>query len=91
MANLKQENSNSHSASSPEAIRKLDVIIYLLAKSYMNTNKIQMRKVISEFHNIGLKDGEIANIFGKSKSYISSELTQIKKSSFKTSKDKING
>ena len=81
---------DKRSSNSEDIIKRLDVIIYLLLKQ----NKEQeatTRKMIKELNDIGLKDYEIAKIFGKSRSYISSELTLLKGLKTKSSKGGKNG
>jgi len=63
-----------------EITRRLDVIIYLLLKQTQQEGTTA-KQLIKELADMGLKDFEIARIFGKSRSYISSALTKIKKSS----------
>lgn len=61
-------------------IKRLDVLIYL----QLRRNEIEGMTVgeqIFLLKQLGLTDGEIANIFGKSKSYISGEIVRQKKRS----------
>ncbi len=62
-----------------EITKRIDIIIYLLIKQRLEKETVTNREIISELVDRGLKDIEIANIFGKSRSYIASEITQLKK------------
>jgi AraC-like DNA-binding protein len=62
-----------------EITKRIDIIIYLLIKQRLEKETVTNREIISELVDRGLKDIEIANIFGKSRSYIASEITQMKK------------
>lgn len=60
--------------------KRLDVLIALILKKELKENKsMTMTDLIDLLSSLGLIYTEIANIFGKSPSYISSELTRIKK------------
>jgi len=60
--------------------KRLDVLIALILKKELKENKsLTMTDLIDLLSSLGLKYTEIANIFGKSPSYIASELTKIKK------------
>lgn len=60
--------------------KRLDIFIALLLKEKLKNDKsLTMKELINLLSSLGLKYNEIANIFGKTPSYISSELTQIKK------------
>lgn len=60
--------------------KRLDVLISLTLRREMQANKaITTREMITLLSSLGLKYGEIASIFGKSPTYIASELTLIKK------------
>jgi len=73
-----------------ELTKRLDVIIYLLMKQNQERGGTT-RQMIKELNDIGLKDIEIAKIFGRSRSYIASELTLIRKSKVKNSEGGKNG
>jgi len=75
---------------SEEIAKRLDIIIYLLLKQSLEKGTTT-RQIIKELNDIGLKDHEIAKIFGKSRSYIASELTLLKKSKTKSFKKGKNG
>lgn len=78
------------SSNSKDIIKRLDVVIYLLLKQSQGQDATT-RQMIKELNDIGLKDYEIAKIFGKSRSYISSELTLLKRLKTKSSKGGKNG
>lgn len=78
------------SSNSKDIIKRLDVVIYLLLKQSQEQDTTT-RQMIKELNDIGLKDYEIAKIFGKSRSYISSELTLLKRLKTKSSKGGKNG
>lgn len=78
------------SSNSKDIIKRLDVVIYLLLKQSQEQDATT-RQMIKELNDIGLKDYEIAKIFGKSRSYISSELTLLKRLKTKSSKGGKNG
>ncbi len=60
--------------------KRLDILIALLLKEKLKNDKsLTMKELINLLSSFGLKYNEIANIFGKTPSYISSALTQIKK------------
>lgn len=60
--------------------KRLDVLIALTLKREMKEDEsTTMRDLIAILSSLGLKYTEIASIFGKSSSYIASELTQIRK------------
>ena len=60
--------------------KRLDIFIALLLKEKLKKDKsLTMKELINLLSSLGLKYTEIANIFGKTPSYISSELTQMKK------------
>lgn len=61
-----------------EVTRRLDVIIYLLLDQKKQQGKSN-RDIIKELSEFGLKDSEIAKMLGRSRSYVASELTQIRK------------
>ena len=67
------------SLNTEEITKRLDVIIYLLLKQIQEKGAT-IRQIIKELINIGLKDYEIAKILGRSRSYIASEVTLLKKS-----------
>lgn len=69
--------------------KRLDVLIALILKKELKENKsLTMTELIDFLSSFGLKYNEIANICGKSPSYISSELTRIKKKEFKNARKK---
>lgn len=72
-----------------EITKRLDVIIYLLLKQNQEKGATT-RQIIKELNDIGLKDYEIAKIFGKSRSYIASEVTLLKKSKKKSQEAEKN-
>lgn len=82
--------SKEKSIETDEITKRLNVIIYLLLKQSQEKGETK-RQMIKELKDIGLKDKEIAEIFGRSQSYISSELTKLKKSKGKTKKGEKNG
>lgn len=60
--------------------KRLDVLIALSLRKEMKQDKsLKTRDMIVMLSALGLKYTDIANIFGKSASYIASELTLIKK------------
>ena len=61
-----------------EIIKRLDLIAYLLLEQRRQDGKPN-REIIKELSEWGLKDFEIARILGRSRSYVASELTQIRK------------
>jgi len=61
-----------------EITKRLDVIIYFLLDQRRQQGKSN-REIIKEMSEWGLKDFEIAKILGKSRGYVSGELTQIRK------------
>ncbi len=73
-----------------EVTRRLDVIIYLLLEQKRQAG-MSTRHIIKELTTLGLKDWEVAKILGKTRSYVSSEITLIKKSSKKEGSDKSEG
>jgi hypothetical protein len=70
-----------------EVTKRLDVIIYLLLEQKRQAG-VSKKQIINELSTLGLKDWEIARILGKTRSYVSSELTQIKKPNKKQGGDK---
>jgi hypothetical protein len=84
VTNLKADKPTEDSSGKDSFAHRLDAMIFLLAKSYMATQNISMKQIISELESIGLRDIEIAQIFGKTRSYISKELVQIRKERIKT-------
>lgn len=62
-----------------EITKRLDVIIYLLIKQTKEKDETTKKEMIAELFEWGLKDFEIANILGKTRSYVSSEITKLKK------------
>ena len=60
-------------------LKRLDVLINLALKREMANNALTARDAIGFLNNLGFTDTEIANILGRSRSYISSELTVIRK------------
>jgi len=56
-----------------QIIRRLDVIINLMLKEAKGREKIKI------LNQIGLKANEIAGVMGRTRSYVDSELTQIRK------------
>jgi len=58
---------------------RLDIIIYFLVKYYFKEDKVTKKQMISDFKEIGLNYSEIANILSKTKSYVSSVSSKIKK------------
>jgi hypothetical protein len=60
--------------------QRLDVLIALSLKKEMKKDKsLKMRDMIVMLSSLGLKYTDIANILGRSPSYIASELTLMKK------------
>jgi len=75
---------------SESMVKRLDVIIYLLLKQ--NQDKWSTsRQMIKELNDLGLRDYEIAKILGRSRSYIASELTLLKKLKNKPRETEKNG
>lgn len=62
-----------------EITKRLDIIIGLLLRQQKDKNTSN-RQTIKELNDMGLKDFEIARILGRSRSYVASELTQLRKS-----------
>jgi len=63
-----------------EIVKRLNVLIALSIRKELKEDKsLTMRDVIAQLSSLGLKYTEIAEIFGKSPSYVSSEISQIKK------------
>lgn len=58
--------------------KKLDVMIYLLLDG-RRKDGVSARDMVKELMDLNLKDTEIASILGKSRSYISKEMSQIRK------------
>jgi hypothetical protein len=63
-----------------EITKRLDIIIYLLIKQTQEKDEATKKEIIADLFEWGLKDFEIAKILGKSRSYVSSEITKFKKS-----------
>lgn len=59
--------------------KRLDILISLIVKKELEDKTITMREMIGYLSSVGLNYSEIASIFGKSSSYIASELTLLKK------------
>lgn len=71
--------------------KRLDVLIALIIRKEIKENKsITMREIISFLSSLNLKYTEIADILGRSPSYISSEITLVKKGDKKNVKKKQN-
>lgn len=79
MSNLKLDPEGSKNNRTDSIIKRLDVIIYFLFKYHLKEHSKEMKHIFSEIKDLGLDDSEIADIFGKSKSYISSAITKSKK------------
>ncbi len=63
-----------------DIIKRLNALIYLNIKREMKENKSEsVREYILLLNSLGFRYNEIANIFGKSPTYIASELTLMKK------------
>jgi len=62
-----------------QVTKRLDIIIYLLIKETQEKDEATKKEMIAELFEWGLKDFEIAKILGKSRSYVSSEITKFKK------------
>ena len=60
--------------------KKLSVIIALLLRIANNDNNLTLKEQIGDLASFGLNSSEIANILGKKTSYISKELSELKKS-----------
>ena len=60
-------------------LRRLDVLIHFALKRELSTNSLTTREGINILNQLGLSDKEICRILGRSRSYVSSELTQIRK------------
>ena len=60
--------------------RRLDALIAILIQKELKEDKsMNMRGAVALLSSSGLKYGEIAQILGKSPTYIASELTLLKK------------
>ena len=65
--------------------KRLDILIALSIKKELKEDKsLTMREVISFLDSMDLKYTDIAKLFGKSSSYIASEITLLKKRSKKS-------
>jgi len=60
-------------------VSRVDVLIYLALRQQADKQKLTMRERIHVLSSLGLYYKDIARIFGKSDTYIASELTQLKK------------
>ena len=59
--------------------KRLDALLYILMKQ-VKVQEMSTREQIGLLNSIGLKDTEIARIFGgKTRGYIASELSQLRK------------
>lgn len=76
----------NNAADFQDITRRLNVIIYLLLDKKRSEGKSN-REIIKELSEFGLKDTEICTMLGKSRSYVASELTQIKKGAKKKVKE----
>jgi DNA-binding CsgD family transcriptional regulator len=68
--------------------KRLDILISLILKRELQDKTITMRETISHLSSVGLTYSEIAAIFGKSASYVASELTLLKKRGEKNARTK---
>jgi len=75
----KDEGYRSNNSTLEEIKKRMDLIIYLLLDIKKQEGK-KAKEIIKELSEWGLKDYEIANILGKTRSYIASELSKTKKS-----------
>lgn len=72
-----------------DILKRIDVLIALILKRELKENKsLKMIELIDFLSSFGLNYNEIANICGKSPSYIASELTRIKKKGLKNARKK---
>lgn len=83
MEELKKLNQNLQ-----KLISRNSVLVNLLLKDPSEKQKLTTRQQIEMLSSMGLDYKEIAEIFGRSPSYIASELTQLKK---KSKKEKAKG
>jgi DNA-binding CsgD family transcriptional regulator len=58
--------------------RRLDVLIRLMLRP-TDVQEMTNREQIALLSSAGLRDTEIANILGKTRSYVASEMTQVRK------------
>ena len=58
--------------------KRLDAMIRILLRP-TEVQEMSSRDQIALLHSTGLGDSEIANILGRSRGYVASELTQIRK------------
>jgi DNA-binding CsgD family transcriptional regulator len=65
------------------------IIALLINKDLREDKHLSKRDMIANLSSLGLKSAEIANILGKSLSYVSSELSQIKKRRIKKCQRKM--
>lgn len=61
-----------------EIRKRLDLMIYLLITKKQANGEATKKEMIIELYEWGLKDYEIADILGKTRSYVSSEITKFK-------------
>jgi DNA-binding CsgD family transcriptional regulator len=57
--------------------RRLDAIIHILIK-HTQIQEMTARDQIILLRSVGLKDAEIASILGKTRGYVSSEVSKVK-------------
>lgn len=72
------EEKNAHNKID-KLISRVDVLINLALKQQIDAKKTNVRKQIKFLNSLGFDYKEIAKIFGKSPTYIASELTFLKK------------
>ena len=61
-----------------DVIKRLDTLIYILLR-HGRIQEMTTREQIELLTSLGLRDIEIARILGKSRGYVASERTKIKK------------
>jgi hypothetical protein len=74
-----KEEKNGLSEKVDKLISRIDVLINIALKYQVTNQKVSIREQIGFLNSLGLNYKDIAGIFGKSPSYISSELTLLKK------------
>ena len=71
-----------------KVVKRLELIIYLLLQQRKREIEIPKKEIIQELYGWGFSDIEIAKILGKSRGYISGEITQFRKSKKKEKESK---
>lgn len=71
-----------------EVNRRLGVVITLLLRSSLsNDSAVSQRILITEMQKLGLRPFEIANILGKTPTYINKELAMVKQMKSRSQKN----